>query len=1790
LVDLLPPRFRVIRTLGKGGDGEVHLVQDQERSGQLLALKGALWRRSDPSRLEGLAGEFARLGSLAHPGITAVRDFGYVAQEPDGICRGAYFTSDYVPGGDLLSWSNSQQDGGLEFWSSLALQALAALSYLERRGVRHGDIKPQNLIVDAPASNDRGPPRLVIVDFGSSRLRSLERDEPATGTRTYLPPSPSDGADREVDAVHDVDPDLFGLGMSLFHAYVGHLPFPLNDHDAQRDWWQRGGAASPAEWNPGVPKGLDQIVRRLTSRRSGERFSGTAEALTFLERSAEVHRAQVSTRGRGQVSTLHGGASQVNALLGLVERGPQSVIAVGGPTGRGKTRLLEALRLRLELEGWRTVAFESPQDPQALGKLLRLCGGEAGTGVSFISDPSLAAAELIARCLEPCAVLIDNILADGVLGAVVEDATEAQVPQFLASVVQHAAENPGSARRICVVAASRQPDTVVRCFRLSGERVKSYLVEPLNRQLLGDLAADFFAVERVPDHLLDAVEGRSGGSPGSALDFLRALAANPRVRVDFLGELESPPEAVDEALERSSSSDGLSATVHSLPTGWQRALALVQVAAMPLSAAEAGNLFDDLDVGEWQVALQGLSWNGLVRVWTAEPAVSYRTSSRLPPNLSEAILGPHESTSLRRKVLDHLSARMAAPSGCSAEVAAAAATQCLRLGEVQRGCLFALRARRLLAAEGRASEALELLAEILRESNGHGSRSCLVACLRSSDLARSLGRSAEARRSLESLGPPLPGWVSAALQRRRALLDEDQGNAVRAISAWEALRNQTRTGRPNPAAADQREIACRLARLHFQAGDTAQAGRELALSRKLFDQASPRENPLAAAILALGSSVEAAHGDGVRAMRYLEAALQLVRRQGSPQALAAVLRQLGALHTDQHRFAEARECYAELEVLLEQGGERMGRLQALYNRAILHYRSHDAERAETLLREACRLSESMGQHAFSSTVWLGLAGVLREQDRLAEAVRLYRRVLRSAALARKNDLVQAHNNLGEIYGSLGRLRRSLEERQAAVSQARSLGSPFLLGLGLRGLGAALIALGRLDEAEAALEECLHVQDETTDRRHLGGCLYYLGRLQALRGRGRDSSALFLRARRECRRVQDRVYEEAATLAIVAHVVERGRRQIASRLLAAWRAAARPLPMRSPLEASALELRSSASWPSNVEQILDVVRQEQSQGRWWPAFLAVREALADRLLDRGAADRLQALFDFTVLYFRRWMTADDFSRFREFWAGDLRVPALEDYVTGGRDEQPASEHVPSSHRADGLVTRWVALDSTGDARSSLDRLLVALREALPASAVWTVNAPQDAAAFFGSEEPGVLPRDTLERAAGLFRQARTQERAVLSGGDIALSLRGDGERYLYARAPAGGWRGSDVERVRLQFECAGASVELLFALMSREADLDRERTRLRDSLAEGRRLSTLLSRSTTLLDTAPLSGRRSLVVQAQRPNPGQAPPSAQGAAEAPHAASRPMKLLMSRLPTLAESDLSVLILGESGVGKDSIARWIHHLSPRREKPFLAEICSAPESLIETELFGVVRGAYTDAVADRPGLFQSVTGGTLYLSEVSDLTPMLQARLLRVLATKRVRPVGSEEDREVEFRLLASSRWTRPEELKGAVLREDLFYRMQGEVIRVPPLRERPEDLVEFVNRFVVRFAAENGTPPPYVHPRAMERLLAHGWPGNFRELETVLRRALFSNPREILPDQVMQLNSGPTYEVDVPMDYRTARNAFERNLVLSALRRHQGNASRAAESLGISRRYLGKLLEKHRIDLESFRND
>ncbi|HSO71571.1 MAG TPA: sigma-54 dependent transcriptional regulator, partial [Thermodesulfobacteriota bacterium] len=314
-------------------------------------------------------------------------------------------------------------------------------------------------------------------------------------------------------------------------------------------------------------------------------------------------------------------------------------------------------------------------------------------------------------------------------------------------------------------------------------------------------------------------------------------------------------------------------------------------------------------------------------------------------------------------------------------------------------------------------------------------------------------------------------------------------------------------------------------------------------------------------------------------------------------------------------------------------------------------------------------------------------------------------------------------------------------------------------------------------------------------------------------------------------------------------------------------------------------------------------------------------------------------------------------------------------------------------------------------------------------------------------------------------------------------------------------------------------------------------------------------------------------------------------------SEPIQKLKQQIDIVAPTSAWILIRGENGTGKEIVAHTIHRLSKRKNKPFVEVNCAAiPEELIESELFGHERGAFTGATSQKKGKFDLSHEGTLFLDEIGDMSLKTQAKILRILQEQKFERVGGGKTIMVDVRVIAATNKDLEQEITLGNFREDLYYRLNVIPLEVPPLRERKEDLPELIEEFLKEYALKTGTDKKNLDPRSYELMREYDWPGNVRELKNLIERVVIMTPGAIiaaddLPGHLTKKLGAESPDADGPAflrekDFKEAKIRFEREFIVRKLQEHQGNITQTAEALGIERSHLHKKIKAYGIKLDN----
>ncbi len=1735
-------RYELLGELGAGAAAVVYRAVDRETREE-VALKLLRPRGlGDPeSFLAAFHHEFRLLTRIAHPHLVRVYDFG-LARLPDGSGEAPWYTMDLVrgrPADEVL--------GPAPDWRRLARVADAvadALGILHGEGLVHRDVTCGNILVGEDPDGD--PPPVWLMDLGLAGTVREETGETLRGTPATVAP--------ETLRAGTVDgrADLYSLGCVLYRLATGQDPF------VGRDPWEilRAHLATlpvpPRELNPEIPPSLEELILALLEKDPARR-PPTVEAVRerladlagrTLGRGAPLHRPLApSFAGREREMDVF------REALSAVSQGRGEVLLLAGAPGSGRTRLLDEMRLAARLEGRPAVlvgALEVP--PRPFGTIDALLAR-----LSREQDPSgEVEVEVAGDGIQRRVDRLAGLLAGGPSAVLVDDAERLDAPSREVFAGLAARARDGLVPLLLVLAFRRDGDREDPLAErlLAGGPARRLELRPLAPGAVARVAASMLGRPELSPPWDEVLAEASGGLPGRLVDLVGALVRAGRTGPG--APLPGDPRAAlaDLAEAGARPAGRIGAEWDRLGPAARAILAALAVAGgEPVAVADLRRL--EPRAGAEPEAVGRLVEAGLVRR-ILEPGRPVRLALATP--------------ALAQAVLDRV------PGGERSVLH-------LRMAELLAGDPAAAEARaRHLEAAGERDRALDLRIE-------------------AADRALALGIPREAARiageALEGLREGGSPHREAALRRIRAQALAEEG------AHGEAEPEFRRALAAAEASGDSLDRAACLGALGAflgSRGRTDEALRHLDEALALLDEIGDTAGG-GRILLEIGRILVAA-GRPVEAEDRLGAALRQARRADRPDLEAEILLALGELAARAGRSDEAGEHYRAAETAAQRAGvpgtraaARRGKILALMASGRIPEAMAEAERWLDQARQAGSLAAEAEARTLAGR--LAARGGRRGEalSQLDRAIDLRRRLGQAADAA----LLMA-----EAAGLLlerGQPRAARLRAEEARSLARRAGSEAALREAERTLARIAATLGAPDATLRHLEAA--GADPAERSLLLGRAALRAG--QADRARQALQEACFLARRRRLPEIED----EGLALLAEAYLVlrEDERAQLALRKL---RAAARePGPEAAALGRLVAAERELALPDGDMvlardeaERAAEVLVERERGDLAWRAFAALAAAarrLGDVDLARRAGGeafrRLDALL----------VALPEGERAR--WERRPRVRAVLEAreEDGPRPAAPAPGSAPPGDlpRRVQVLERLLeinrALNSTLELGPLLRTLLDTAIELTGAERGFLLleqggNASMEVARGEGGADLSGADR---EMSRSVARQVMREERPLLAHDAQAdprlaasrsvhalrirsilatpLRIRGRvaGALVLDSRSVAGMFGPEDQEilvRLADQAGIALANARLVDELRRQAEEIRRLNERLRETIEEQK--IEILEKQSNL----EVRFRFDCMI----------------------GASPAMQRVYRSLEKILETEIPVLVTGESGTGKDLVARVLHYNGPRREKRFVTVNCAAlTDTLLESELFGHRRGAFTGAERDRKGLFEQADGGTLFLDEIGEMPLHLQPKLLRAIQFGEIRRVGEDTPRHVDVRIVAATNRDLAQAVAEGSFREDLFYRLDVARIHLPPLRERMEDIGLLVEHFLEQAAHRSGAPPKRIEPAALRLFLRHDWPGNVRELENeVLKLATFTEGDVITEVDVLEnatflekkarrRGSAPAAAGAPPVP--TLEEA-EIEQIRQALRAAKGNRTRAARMLGIDRSTLYRKLKRLRDQL------
>jgi Nif-specific regulatory protein len=1667
--------------------------------------------------------------------LTEVRHPNVVQVYDFGILPGdfPFLTMELLEPADLAA---ELARGGWPLFYEIAIQAASGLAHIHRHGVLHLDLKPDNLgLVRAAAAG--GELQLKILDFGLSQSLHGPLDRRIRGTLAYAAP------EMLLQDAYDQRADLYSLGMTFLELATGALPSAGDELAAMR-FHLEAPVPDPLSLRPDLPKELAAILTRLLQRDPGQRFPSAGKLAAELARAAGRQLAAAElwpTEGTLLASRMVGRGEALDGLrqdLAAAARGEGRLVLIEGAEGMGKSRLLREFRL-----------------------LAALGGATVGIGRS---RPGLA------EPLRPLLEAFDAVGFDAQLEGAKECWGEAQDRYRLYQKI---------AARLAERTSSGPPLVIAVEDVHLAEREVAELLAYLAAEVAGRRLLLIATREGAPSGT--AVPAPAGEpAEGESSDPLQAASDARRIVLGRL-DLAETTALVDAAL----GTEQLPLQLHE----WlqQRSKGTPGRVAPLLRRLIAERILRFRD-GEWKPSLGALGKLGglatAAEVTRAEPAASLAVAERdalaaaaiigepwTLPEFTEllAVDADQAYDLLRTLVAEGFLDAWPDAQGTrySFHDAAARAERYAALDGRRRESLharFAARLKRLQA--GGAEVAAGLLAEHLwrggrrRESLPHllQAADALAAAHGYREAAALYARAAEVA---EEAAEPATAWRARTAQADSL---SAAGQYARAIK----LYREAVTGGPDRRLEDRRTRA----RLWLKAG-------------RLHQQLGQHEGALEA----------------------FEAGLGLVAEAADPELEVDLLHGKAWALTDR---GDAEAGFAAARAALRQAGRQ--RLEAqranlLNSLGLFFYTRGDWRRAGRLVRRGLAVAERVADERQVVKLRNNLGNVLWKTGDYGGAIARYRENL--TVCEASHDLwgqLTALNNLGIMNCALGDWRAARGFLERSLDMKRRLGAREAEALARLNLGeveevlgdwprarrhldrvlkilvehpehtdrveavAQLAALARkrgaYAEAEALAGEALELAERTGDRDLLSHCHYHRGLVDRDRenwaaAKAHLETALEMAIAADTREALARLYHALADLAIrrgeptaaVGHAAEamRWARQLEDRLELGKAVVLEGRLAGERGEAELAEQRFAAG-VQILEQIPAPYEYARSVYEW---ALRTRDAeLAEDRLKRALAtfETLGAVADTERV---RGAVEQARERRREererrgtrglYEVGKVINSTLDLNEVLARTMDIVVERLRAER---GMIVFSDQL--TGDLDVVADRNLASggfpdegrrLSESVvrrviekrePVIAVDAQNDPRfaGAASIVASHIVSILcvPLAIRERLVGAIYVDHRRSRQLFGERDKEFLV-------AFADLAAGA-----IENARLYGEIQAARERL-----------KAENESLRKEILSSRHLSALVGKSRAVVE---------------------------------------LKIMLERV---AQSTSTVLIRGESGTGKGLVARLLHSASPRRSGPFIQFNCAAlPETLVESELFGHEKGAFTGAVGMKPGRFELANGGTIFIDEIGKVSPAVQSKLLRVVEDKEFERVGGTKTLKVDSRIVTATNLNLEEAITRGEFREDLYYRLNIIPMVLPPLRERREDVPYLVQHFLQKISRDLGLPPKELAPGVLEMFLRHRWPGNIRELEAAIHRALVLAHGETLTRADFAWMGGDEVAAQVPErpaaaaslggegSYEERMEALDRQLLAQALEQAGGRIREAARVLGIARNTLKAKMKKY----------
>lgn len=1753
---MLDKRYRVVRLIGQGGSGQVFQVEDTWQDDQIKALKQFSPESLDLNLKKRFVDEFRFLKKLQHPNLVKVFDFGILASQE------VYYTSEFISGEDLVSairryaswpafWRGSlpnstegtaHSTSAVKFGSDspgltaipdacpsffeILAEVCRAIEYVHAQGIIHGDLKPNNMLL-------AGDSHVKLLDFGLSRPRGSHRRPLTSGTLEYIAPEILLGE------VSDHRADLYSLGVVLYQMATGELPFGDLEPGELVQKQVHEMPQTPQALNPDVFPALSGVIMKLLAKDPMERFNSANEVIAALnpylaiplelETIATEKMYIVSGRMVGRRREI---TELKKALSRLKEDKAGTCVLISGESGVGKTRLKEEFRTYCQTEGLRVYSgscYENRNSAfQAFIEILKPLASLYPPG----TDGGLARGRIVEAAL--CYVLPDRadteaatagvtLQKEGLLDCLAEFMTEAaqKGPMVIfLNDLQWADALSLELLRYLLRAMADAPLLVCGDYRseeMAGSSLEQFLFDQrsdgriqelalcaLTMKETEELVRSMFGKANLPDGFVARVHQEARGNPFYIEESIKALV-DERIITKRQGFWELPPEKLSVLCIPDTVAKAFVRRVQNLEGS---AKELLQILAL-FNGPATGDLLERVAGLSGESLMDALSELERRQILLATPAQDSFQYCFRHGKMKEVVYQTLDAEFKRAGCLRIGEAWEAMVAGGDANVEDLA-YHFTQAGDKSRAKRYALLAGAKLQKYFNIVPALDYFKTALEllEPSESAVREDILENM--GDLLYHKGGQPAAQQLFEGLlqrgaasSPPatLTRWhlkLGKALERcgkfRQAIAQFEAGLDVLASLDEPRLRS---------------ELLGRLGWTHLRLGEYDQAEKHGLAG---LEGVEPGNNDLwTVDIYNTLYGCYLYRGEYKSAMAYGRRVLEACKASGHMSGIASAYSNIGTIfhYTGQHEKAIRFETRA-LKIR-ERMGDKLGQVVSYINLANPYGASGRHSQAIQWLekgQQTLPVTQKYLEASIYNDLGFNYAGLGRYQEALAS---LANSAALSDEIGSREVKVYSLNEQARVYLALRQPSLALSRIEDAVELSRALGSRPEYGKALLAHAQWAQAMNNNPRAEALFNEAIQTFRELESPEQLAASLLDLAIFYFENGRGDACEPLLAEAIRLCETnaVPPRL---GSALLLKARVMEQ--RQPEEALQALLRA----LKLMEGAETAELLLSLNYHMGSVYSAMQDYARAEKY-------FLSGMEVLSQILSNVPKGMESAYMEDPTKVNLARELKA-----VRQRLLGAQPMP----WHDNAGHPAPA---YPDDHYFNTLSQISDVINSMPDLERLFERIIDMVLETVSAERGFLLiidPMTEELRLQTGRNAARQTLPDTMTISMSIVND-------VLHSGQPVISTDASVDPRLKAKQSIVDYQIKTVLCAPIKLREKVTGIIYLDNHFSRDQFTERD-ARFLDSLSNLFAITIENARLQARLQQENFHLKQEVKGKYQYQNIV--------------GTSLPMQQLFRRLDSLTKGGANVLICGESGTGKELVARAIHYNSSRREKNFIPVDCGAiPEELMESELFGHKKGAFTGALADKAGLFESADGGTIFLDEISNLKIHLQPKLLRVLQEKEVRRVGEIQNRKVDVRVVAASNRDLKELVESGEFRQDLYYRLNIVRLQLPPLRERREDVPLLATHFLRHFNVTNKTYKT-VSGSVLKFLQGYAFPGNVRELQNIMEAAYYLSQDNVLkvedlPEDVRDPSVSPSalprppLEIDDSAVDPAARRLYDR---------------------------------------------